>query len=178
MAAAFLFCSVSCGKKKNAASSSQESSGAGYRDYLGSYAYDLPAACMVREPIEGETDENGNPVYGIQYREIKDLDKLLASTDIKFLLFFHSSVYGDDTGITAAVEEIAERLDGKIAVITLDATEFNDLVGKYGISMLPEFVLCGNGIEDKVFGTSSRKSWNMQEVVDWLAGNGFSLNGG
>ena len=93
---------------------------------------------MVWEPVEGETDENGNPVYGIQYREIKDLDKLLASTDIKFLIYFHSSVSGDNVGITALVEEIAERLAGRLAVITLDASEFNDLVGKYQITLLPK----------------------------------------
>ena len=89
---------------------------------------------MVWEPVEGETDENGNPAYGLQYREIKDLDKLLASTDIKFLLYFHSSVYGDNIGITALVEEIAERLNGRVAVISIDAGEFNDLVGKYNIT--------------------------------------------
>ncbi len=171
-----LFSLASCSNKKTAASAS--SSAASYRDCLGEYAYDLPAACMVWEPVEGETDENGNPVYGIQYREIKDLDKLLASTDIKFLIYFHSSVSGDNVGITALVEEIAERLAGRLAVITLDASEFNDLVGKYQITLLPEFVLCGSGMEAKVFGTSEKESWTMQQVVDWLAENGYSLNGG
>lgn len=172
----FLLGLASCSGKKEAASSSAAVSG--YRDFLGEYAYDLPAACMVWEPVEGETDENGNPVYGVQYREIKDLNKLLAAKDVKFLLFFHTSVYGDDHGITALVEEIAEKLAGKLAVVSLDAAEFNDLVGKYQISMLPEFVLCGNGTEDKVFGTADRGSWTMQEVVDWLAENGLSINGG
>jgi hypothetical protein len=170
----FLTGSVSCSSKKPAASSEPS----GYRDFLGDFAYDLPAACMVWEPVEGETDENGNPLYGLQYREIKDLDKLLAATDVKFLLYFHSSVYGDNAGITALVEEIAERLNGRVAVISLDAGEFNDLVGKYQITLLPEFVLCGYGMEAKVFGTADRGSWTMQEVVDWLAENGYSLSGG
>lgn len=173
---AFLLCFVSCGKKKAAETTS--SSGSSYRDWLGEYAYDLPAACMVWEPVEGESDENGKPVYGIQYREIKDIDKLLSATDIKFLIYFHGSVYTEDGGITALVEEIAERLEGRVAVISLDAAEFNDLVGKYRITLLPEFVLCGHGMEAKVFGTSARESWTMQEVVDWLAENGYSLKGG
>ena len=128
---------------------------------------------MVWEPVEGETDENGNPVYGIQYREIKDLDKLLAATDTKFLLYFHSAVYGDDYGITAMVEEVAERLAGKLVIVSLDAAEFKDLVGKYQITMLPEFVM-----EAKIFGTTEKESWTMQEVVDWLAENGYSISGG
>lgn len=174
LAALLVMGSVSCSSKKP----EQTTAPAGYRDYLGDFAYDLPAACMVWEPVEGETDENGNPVYGLQYREIKDLDKLLSSTDTKFLLYFHSAVYGDNVGITALVEEIAERLDGRVAVISLDAAEFNDLVGKYQITLLPEFVLMGYGMEAKVFGTSDRGSWTMQEVVDWLAENGYSLSGG
>ena len=95
---------------------------------------------MVWEPVEGETDESGNPVYGIQYREIKDLDKLLASTDAVFLIYFHSSVYGDDHGITALVEEIAERLAGKLVVVSLDAAEFKDLAGKYQIPAVSRFI--------------------------------------
>ena len=175
---AFLICTVSCGKKKDTAVSQTASSGAGYREFLGDYAYDLPAACMVWEPVEGETDESGNPVYGLQYREIKDLDKLLAANDTKFLLYFHSSANSDNAEITALVEEIAERLAGKLAVISLDATEYNELVGRYEISMLPEFVLCGSGMKAKVFGAGDKGSGNMQQVVDWLASNGFSLNGG
>ena len=173
-----LLCTVSCGKKKDPAASQTASSGSGYREFLGDYAYDLPAVCMVWEPVEGETDESGNPVYGLQYREIKDLDKLLAANDTKFLLFFHSSVYGDNVGVTAQVEEIAERLAGKLVVVSLDASEFNDVVGRYQITMLPEFVLCGGGMKAKVFGTDENKSWTMQQVADWLASNGYSLNGG
>ena len=177
LTAAFLFGFSSCGKKTGTTQSSASVS-AGYRDFLGDYSYDLPAVCMVWEPVEGETDESGNPVYGIQYREIKDLDKLLAATDTKFLIYFHSSVYGDDYGITALVEEIAERLAGKLVIVSLDASEFKDLVSKYQITMLPEFVLCGYGMEAKVFGTTEKESWTMQEVVDWLAENGYSISGG
>ena len=173
---AFLLCLVSCSGKKTPASSA--SSGPGYRDYLGEFAYDLPAACMVWEPVEGEKDESGNPVYGIQYREIKDLDKLLASNDTAFLLYFHASAYGEDGGITAVVEEIAERLAGKITVVTLDAGQFSEMVSKYQLKLLPEFVLHRSGAEDKVFGTSDRGSWTMQEVADWLAESGYSMNGG
>ena len=133
---------------------------------------------MVWEPVEGEKDESGNPVYGIQYREIKDLDKLLASNDTAFLLYFHAAVYGEDGGITAVVEELAEKLAGKITVVTLDAGEFSEMVGKYEIKLLPEFVLHTSGTQDKVFGASERGSWTMQEVADWLAQNGYSMNGG
>ena len=133
---------------------------------------------MVWEPVEGEKDESGNPVYGIQYREIKDLDKLLASNDTAFLLYFHASAYGEDGGITSVVEEIAERLAGKVTVVTLDAGQFSEMVSKYQLKLLPEFVLHRSGAEDKVFGTSDRGSWTMQEVADWLAESGYNMSGG
>lgn len=172
---ALLLCLVSCSNKKAVSSSAPS----GYRDYLGEYAYDLPAACLVWEPVQGETDEKGNPVYGIQYREIKDLDKLLACTDTKFLIYFNTLSYGENnTGITAVVEEIAEKLQGKLTVLSLDGGEFNDLLGKYQISMLPDFVLCGSGMEAKVFKPAKDDSWNMQEVIDWLKSNGYDVYGG
>ncbi len=134
---------------------------------------------MVWEPVAGETDEKGNPVYGVQYREIKDLDKLLASTDTKFLIYFNGRSYGEsNSDVTAVVEEIAEKLAGKLTVISLDGGEFNDLLGKYQITMIPDFVLCGYGMEVKVFRPADTSSWSMQEVIEWLASNGYDIKGG
>ena len=52
------------------------------------------------------------------------------------------------------------------------------MVGKYEIKLLPEFVLHASGKQDTVFGASERGSWTMQDVADWLAQNGYSMNGG
>ena len=55
--------------------------------YLGDYSYTDSAICMVYEPVEGEFDDTGNPYYGIQYREIKDLDGLLSSGNVIMMYF-------------------------------------------------------------------------------------------
>ena len=51
-------------------------------EYLGDYSYSDPAVCMVYEPIEDEKDEDGNQLYGIQYRKITDFDGLKSSGQI------------------------------------------------------------------------------------------------
>ena len=81
-------------------------------DYLGEYDYDAPAVCMVYEPVEGEFDEEGNALYGIQYREVTDLDGLLKVPDTTFLLYFYNSLDSSGWAITAVVEDIAEAEEG------------------------------------------------------------------
>ena len=76
-------------------------------DYLGDYSYSDPAVCMVYEPVEDEFDDNGKPFYGIQYREVKDLDGLLVSGNT-LLLYFYSSMDSRSGIMTASVEDVAQ----------------------------------------------------------------------
>ena len=88
-------------------SSKQQSTSDRLKDYLGDYSYSENAVCMVYEPVEGETDDNGNPFYGIQYREITDLNGLLVSGNT-LVIYFYSSMDTRGSEITAAVEDPAD----------------------------------------------------------------------
>lgn len=141
------------------------------KDYLGDYSYSESAICMVYEPVEDEFDESGNPYYGIQYREITDLDGLLKSGNT-LLLYFYSSMDNRSAEVTAAVEDIAQIYDGSLSVVMLDAMEYRSILEKYDINAVPEFVLIKPGQADKVFGSASYEYWTMNDVIIWLKNNG------
>ena len=161
-----LFCS--CSSKQ-----AQQSAGNSLDAYLGDYSYSENAVCMVYEPVEDEVDENGNPYYGIQYREITDLNGLLISGNT-LVIYFYSSMDTRGAEITAAVEDLAQYYDGKLHVIMLDSIEHRDLVEKYDINAVPEFVLIRAGMPDQTFGSALYDYWTMNDVVLWLQDNGIS----
>lgn len=141
--------------------------------YLGDYSYSDPAVCMVYERVEDETDDDGNPLYGIQYRKVTDLDGLKAS-GITLLIYFYSSMDNGSAMVTASVEDIALSYNGKLTVLMLDAMEYKELMDKYEIEAVPEFVLIRKGQADKVFGGMSREYWTVNDVLSWLQENGIS----
>ena len=164
MFAFVLLCS--CSKKT-------DETGNGLEKYLGDYSYSDPAICMVYEPVEGEDDGNGNPLYGIQYRKITDLEGILASGNT-MLIYFYSSMNNDSGAITAAVEDLAQAYNGRLSVLMLDAMEYPDMMGKYDIEAVPDFVLKKAGQADKVFDSVSYEYWTLNDVIDWLAANGVA----
>ena len=141
--------------------------------YLGDYSYSDPAVCMVYERVEDETDDDGNPLYGIQYRKVTDLDGLKAS-GITLLIYFFCSMDNGSAMVTASVEDMALSYNGKLTVLMLDAMEYKDLMDKYEIEAVPEFVLIKKGQADKVFGGMSREYWTVNDVLSWLQENGIS----
>ncbi|MBR4403963.1 MAG: hypothetical protein IKT10_02515 [Clostridiales bacterium] len=139
--------------------------------YLGDYAYNEPAICMVYEPVEGELDDDGSQLYGIQYRKITDLDGLLVSGST-FLVYFYSSMEYGSAEITAVVEEMAYEYNGKLTVLMLDAMEYKTLMDKYDIDAVPEFVLIRSGMKDEKFDASSYEYWSIGDVILWLQEKG------
>ncbi len=140
-------------------------------NYLGDYAYNESAICMVYEPVEGEQADDGSQLYGIQYRKITDLDGLLASGST-FLIYFYSSMEYGSADITAVVEEMAYEYNGKLTVLMLDAVEYKDLMNKYEIEAVPDFVLFRAGKAEGKFGTTSYESWTLGDVILWLQQKG------
>ena len=143
----------------------------GVYQYLGNYSYTSSAVCMVYEPVAGEYDDAGNPCYGIQYREVTDLEGLLAS-DNTIMIYFYSSMSSEASAVTAAIEDLAQNYNGRLNVLMLDAMVYPELIGKYEIEAVPEFVLIKAGQEDKVFGSDTYEYWTVSEVVSWLQSNG------
>ncbi len=144
-------------------------------DYLGDYDYEAPAICMVYEPVEGEFDEEGNALYGIQYREITDLDGLLKVPDQTFLLYFYNSIDSSGWAVTAVVEDIAEAEEGKLIVIALDQSQYTNLTSQFGINAVPDFALVRNYAEISVFGSADYSSWSVDDIVIWLDANGYPI---
>ena len=122
---------------------------------------------------EDETDEDGSPLYGIQYRKVTDFEGLKAS-GLTILIYFYSSMDNRSAQVTAAVEDIAASYNGKLCVLMLDAMEYKDLMGKYEIEAVPEFVLIRKGQSDKVFGGAAREYWTINDVLSWLQENGIT----
>ena len=145
----------------------------GVYKFLGDYSYSDPAVCMVYEPVEGETDESGNLFYGIQYRVITDLDGLLASGET-VLIYFYSSMSNSGAEMTAAVEDIAQLYNGKLTVIMMDAMEYRDMMDKYEIEAVPEFVIIKAGQQDSIFNNGEYDYWTVNDVLLWLQSNGIS----
>ena len=139
-------------------SKQQQSTGNSLDGYLGDYSYSENAVCMVYEAVEDEVDDNGNPYYGIQYREITDLNGLLASGNT-LVIYFYSSMDTRSAEITAAVEDMAQYYSGKFHVIMLDSVDHRELLEKYDINAVPEFVLIRAGQPDQVFGSCSSWIW-------------------
>lgn len=144
-------------------------------DYLGDYDYEAPAICMVYEPVEGEFDEEGNALYGIQYREVTDLDGLLKVPDQTYLLYFYNSLDSSGWAITAVVEDIAEAEEGKLIVVALDQSQYTNLTSQFDITAVPDFALVRNYTEISVFGSSDYYAWGADDIVIWLDANGYPI---
>ena len=144
-------------------------------DYLGDYDYEAPAICMVYEPVEGEFDEEGKALYGIQYREVTDLDGLLKVPDQTYLLYFYNSLDSSGWAITAVVEDIAEAEEGKLIVVALDQSQYTNLTSQFDITAVPDFALVRNYTEISVFGSSDYYEWGADDIVIWLDANGYPI---
>jgi thioredoxin-like negative regulator of GroEL len=104
---------------------------------------------------------------------ITDLDGLLKSGKTILVYFYSSMSYGSGE-ITAGVEDIAQNYNGKFSVVMLDAMEYPDLMEKYDIEAVPEFVLIKPGQADQVFNCAAYEYWTLNDVISWLNGNGIT----
>ena len=90
---------------------------------------------MRMENIEDEEEP------GIVYREVNDINSVINNIDIPVMLYFFSSNSVDSAGVTAGVEDIAQKLDGKILVIGIDIMQHRDILTRYDVSYVPDFVI-------------------------------------
>ena len=155
-----LFCFASCKKEETTKS---------YTECLGKYSYDCPVCAMVYEPVAGE-----DGAYGIQYREVTDVDALIAQQEMPLLLYFYSSTATDHSGITAGVEDLAQTLDGQILVVAVDSMQQRDIVTYYAVEAIPEFVISSGGNKVAAFEGQNRGTWGINDVVSWISENGYT----
>lgn len=135
-----------------------------YSSYLGEPAYNSSLTAMVYEDLDGEGE-------GIQYREVTDYDKLIAYAPVPVCLYFYSSLDSDKTGVTAAVEQMAEDYHDKILFVSVDAMRETDLVSHFGIEAVPDFVLLDNGSLQASFSSFDGKEWTHSDLKEWILKN-------
>ncbi len=141
----------------------------GIYEYLGDYSYDSTVTAFVYESVAGEDE------YGIQYREVKDIEGLLAS-DNTVMLYFYSSMASDIYGITAGAEDIAQCTWGEMTVIMIDVLDNNALSSRYEIDKVPEFVIVRSGNEISRFEGYNYSEWTMSDVAAWVTMSGVRVD--
>ncbi len=163
---------ASCGSQP-AVKETTEPTAVPVEKFLGDISYTGDVAALVYEKIDDELDENGNPLWGIQYREITDIKGLLTQKDKPVLIYFYSSQSSDTGGVTALAEDLAQTLSDKLLTVSIDAVSHNDIASAYEIVSLPEFVLIENGKFKDMFKSSEYSYWDANDVVDWISSCGY-----
>ena len=129
---------------------------------------DEPIIAMVIEQMEGEA------FYGVQYREVLDLNGIVTQNDIPVCLYFYTTLSNDCSSVTAWVEDMAQAYDGKVLFVSVNAMECQDIVSAYQIEYLPEFVLISNGARISTFEGYNYEAWTASDVMYWLSENGIN----
>lgn len=151
--AVFLLCS--CGTNNDSADKSS---------YLGEYSYDSSISAMVYEDMDGEGK-------GIQYREVTDYNKLIAYSPEPVCLYFYGGPASGTSGITAAVEQIAEDYYDRILIVSVDADQETELASHFEIAALPDFILLENGSWTASFSNNDQKTWTAGNLEQWITDN-------
>lgn len=168
MTAALLF--TGCGNKAEPSNTILQDANRPYMQYLGEFDYTSSPAAMVYEQVEGE--EPG--FYGIQYRKVEDLGGLSTQGDIAICLYFYSSLNNSAAFITADVEDLAQTLTGQVLFVAIDVVGGEEISEAYGIYSCPDFVLINKAERLSTFDISSRESWTINDVAEWIKGYGFT----
>lgn len=142
------------------------------KNCIGNISYSSTAVCMCYEEVPGEYSDDGSAVKGIVYRQVTDLDGIMKQKEMPVLLYFYTTANPTAAGITAGVEDLAERLSGKVVVVALDSSAYPTINTELGVMAVPEFVLMNGGSKVATFGSNSKTSWTILDVSSWLKDNG------
>ena len=138
-----------------------------YTKYIGEISYDASIYVMCMEKIEDEEEP------GIVYREVTDFNNVTNTADKPVLLYFFSSNSIDSAGVTAGVEDIAQKLDGKILVIGIDIMQHRDIVTRYNIMAVPDFAILDHGALRSGFNSINYDYWTATDVYNWIIDQGI-----
>ena len=148
-----LFCA--CGKKNGSASGN-------YEQYLGDYDYDYSVTAMVFETPEGEEEP------GVLYRQVLDLNALVANCPKTVCFFFYSGMQADVYGMFACMEQVEEQYHDQVLIIAIDALEEKDLSAAYNIEALPEAIIIKDNLQKSRFEGKERGEWTALDLADWV----------
>lgn len=139
-----------------------------YSKYIGEIAYDASIYAMCMEKIEDEEEP------GIVYREVTDFNSVINTADKPVLLYFFSSNSIDSAGVTAGVEDIAQKLDGRLLVIGIDIMQHRDIVTRFNVMAVPDFVLVDHTSLKSGFNSINYDYWTTTDVYNWIIEQGIS----
>ena len=143
--------------------------GSSYYDYLGGIDYSSPVAALVWEQVDGE-DEG---VYGIQYRDVTDINGICSQKETAVCLYFYSSSARGSQSLTAGVEDLAQTLAGQVLFIAVDGVEADSVSTAYQVGSYPEFVLIDDGARISTFTGDDLEYWSIEDVAGWIEAGGF-----
>ncbi|MBR1796471.1 MAG: hypothetical protein IJ757_00430 [Clostridiales bacterium] len=158
-----------CAASGNDTSDATHSSGTGYYSYLGNIDYSSDMAALVWEQVPGE-DEG---IFGIQYREVTDINGLTAQTEIPVCLYFYSSSARGAQSLTAGVEDLAQTLVGKVLIVAIDGVAEDAVSTAYEVGGYPEFVLIADDARVSTFSGYDYEVWGIDDVTLWMTDNGY-----
>lgn len=147
--------SASCGNRNDKASD--------YTSYLGGYSYDASITAMVYEDLDGEGK-------GILYREVRDYTNYVTQCPVPVLVYFYTPLHTDYAGTTAQVEQIAEDLQGQLAVVSVNCMVETGISEHYGITTVPEFIILREGLIAERFNSADKGTWTEEVLAEWVAG--------
>lgn len=168
-------CLAGCGGSSSSSSSSSAPSSPSSVDvqsvyeYLGDFDYEASTVALVYEPVEDEDE------YGIQYRIVKDIDGILNGS-VPVMMYFYSSLSRDSYGVTAGVEDIAQCTWGEMLVVMVDVLDNDELISRYEIGRVPEFVIVKGGSELSRFEGYNYEVWTMNDVALWVSSCGIRVD--
>jgi putative N-acetylmannosamine-6-phosphate epimerase len=89
--------------------------------------------------IRYESQEGG--VDGVVYREVNQLDTLLARSDVPVLVVFYDSMDPVNSLIIPMLEQMADDLQGRIQIVWIDAQAEQALAASFQVERLPQFTV-------------------------------------
>ena len=128
-------------------------------ELLRKYAYVISSTYRVRV-IEGL---DGEVLIPSKISKKIDLESKFVSKALREL---------KDKGLVECVNE--EYRKGRLYRLTSEGEGVIELLEKYDINAVPEFVLIRAGQPDQVFGSGSYEYWTMNDVILWLQENGIN----
>ncbi len=108
--------------------------------------FDTPITALMFEKYE----EDGDTGYGVVYREVNDIDKLIAGQDVPVVIVFMDGMNLSDEAI-AFTEELCDRFadDARIVRVNVNIGEntakVDELVSLFNIADYPWFSICYKG---------------------------------
>ena len=134
-------------------------SGCSEKPAIGDESYNASVSLISYELIDGEFD-------GVIYREITDLSKLVARSDIPLLIAFYQQMNDINISVIPLLEEIAVLYDDRIHIVWVDVDREIDLAEQFSVRQTPQFTVVDQAvIKRSLIGISDQGRQELIELI-------------